>query len=156
MTAGKIEGRVKERRTRREREVWTQEHVFSRWGWKWKPPGLNSHVTCPMKRPLALKSCNAGRWIYLPLKNVESIQIVEPQKAVNVRSTHNCLGTVHLALDNMCLAIKLNCSICSTQTLNVNTPHVMPKVLRLALNHLYLMFSQSCSCINVCTRVSCE
>lgn len=75
-------------------------------------------------------------------KNVESIQIVEPQKAVNVRNTHNCLGMVHLALDNMCSPIKLNCSICSTQTLNVNTPHFMPKVLRLALNHLYLMFSQ--------------
>lgn len=40
----------------REREVWTQEHVFSRWGWKWKPPGLNSHMTCPMKRPLALRA----------------------------------------------------------------------------------------------------
>lgn len=42
----------------------------------------------------------------------------------------------------MCSALKLNCSICSTQTLNVYTPHFMPKVLRLALNHLYLLLSQ--------------
>lgn len=95
-----------------------------------------------MKRPLALRVAMLDGEFTYPLKNVESIQIVEPQKAVNVRNTHNCLGTVHLALDNMCSALKLNCSICSTQTLNVNTPHFMPKVLRLALNHLYLMFSQ--------------
>lgn len=86
------------------------------------------------------QSCNAGwRICCFPLTKCGT----HPDcRAVNVRNTHNCLGMAHLALCNMCSALKLNCSICSAQTLNVNTPRFMPKVLRLALNHLYLFLSQ--------------
>lgn len=103
-----------------------------------------------LKRLLALRVAMLdGEFCSSLKKNVESIQIVEPQKTANVRNTHNCLGTAHLALDNMCSALKLNCLICSTQTLNANTPHFMVKVFKLVLNHLYFMFSQ-CKDSHVC------